>query len=433
MLADAILSKTKVLSQSKTVQNAAVLISGKAGVHIVALLSQPLLARLYSPAQFGEFAFFNSIMAILFIAASGRYEAGIILTKRPGQASNLFQLSQYFLIGYTLMFSLLLLLAPEALEQWLFQNGFTPFYLWAIPAMIIFTGYWQIVNNWLIRFQKFSQVSLALLIQRIVILITAVSAFFLDVPGNGLVFSVLTGSLVIFIISLFIKPPPLSHTFRSLKNYAHHFRDFPFFSVPTLYINLFTIHFPVLWITFFYSNEEAGIFSIAYSLISLPALFLHAGPGQVFCQLLAQTEKSRQYSLTLKYFKMYAVVLIPAVIIVLFSGERLIQVFLGENWTETGRVFSLLALLMLIQGLNGLLMLVIYVLRKQKLSLKLHTIQLIILAFSFSAGLYLEDLYLSFRLVVLFSVFHLAYSIYKVFNFIKVSPVSQDQPKLRYS
>lgn len=414
MLSGAILRKTKVFSQSKTAQYAAVLISGKAGLHLIALFSQPLLTRLYSPAQFGEFAFFNSIMAIIFIAASGRYEAGIVLTKTPAQAGRLFQLSQYVLIAYTLSIVIFLIMIPEYSKQWFFDKGFTPFYLWAIPAMIIFSGYWQIVNNWLIRFQKFSMISLTLFIQRIVILMAALAAFYLPVPGNGLIFSMFIGFLVIFMGSVFIKPPPFEASFRNIKQYAFHFRDFPFFSAPTLFINLFMIHLPVLWITFFYSKENAGSFSLAYTLISVPVQFLHVSLGQIFYQRLAQTRKSLRYPLLLRYCKLFILFLIPGAIIATIFGEQLCRIFLGDNWSETGKMVSIMALLMIIQGLSGLFMYVINVMRKQQLSLLLQIVQFMLWITAFSAGLYFHDIFLSLRLIVILSALHLVYTIFWV-------------------
>ena len=424
MPAGAILSKTKVLSQSKTVQHAAVLISGKAGVHIVALLSQPLLARLYSPAQFGEFAFFNSIMAIIFISASGRFEAGIVLTKKAEQAGRLFQLSQYALILYTLATVIALFLIPENLKQWLFEKGFTPFYLLSVPAMVLFTGYWQIVNNWLIRFQKFSLISLSLFIQRIVILLAALTAYYLHIPGNGLIFSVFIGFGTIFILSVLFKSPPFSATFRSLKHYAYHFRDFPIFSVPTLFLNLLMIHLPILWITFFHSKENAGAFSLAYTLVSVPVHFLHISLGQIFFQRLAQTKKFLQYDFIIKYCKLFVFFLFPAVLVATFFGEQLCMILLGDKWSETGKMVSIIALLMLIQGLSGLFMHVIEVMRKQKFGMILQVIHLILWIIAFSTGFYFKDVFLSLRLMVLLSSFHLIYN----FLWVKKQFISTNDP-----
>lgn len=418
MSAGAILRKTKALSQSKTFQHSLVLVSGKAGIHLVALLSQPLLARLYSPGQFGEFAFFNSIMSIIFIASSGRYEAGIVITKKPEQAKGLFQLSQFILIIYAVIILGFSFSAPENFQGWLLEKGVTPFYFWSIPAMIIFTGYWQIVNNWLIRFQKFSLISLTLLAQRMAILLAALAAYHFSIPGNGLIFSLLIGFGVIFIISVFVKPPSFKFSYRNIMRYASHFKDFPAFSVPTLYLNLLVTHLPVLWITFFYNLENAGAFSLAYSFILVPVQFIHISLGQIFYQKLAQTQKSLRFNLLIKFCKIFTFFLFPAVLVVAFFGEKICYFFLGENWNETGKIFSTMALLMLIHGLSGLFIYVINVSRRQQLNLIVQAIQLVFLVIAFSIGLYFHNIYLSIKLLVFFSTLNLIFTVHKVLKFI---------------
>ena len=421
MLSGAILKKTKILSQHQGLRHMTILLSGKAGVYLIALLSQPVLARLYTPAQFGEFAFLNSILAILLVAACGRYEAGIILTKKTKHASRLFQLSQLVLIGYVLILGFLILFAPEPLKQFFVKQGLPPLYLWIIPLMVLFSGYWQIVQSWLIRFQKFSHISSALIFQRLIIFVIAVAAFYFPIIENGLLLSLFFGFLGIFIISILIKRQALHAPLKGLKSYAYHFRDFPIYSVPTLYLNLFMIHLPVLWITFFYSKENAGTFSLAYTLITVPVQLLHFSLGQIFYQKLAQIKKHLCYSLILEYCRLYSIILIPAVLIAFFYGKQFTQFILGPDWTETGEMVSTLALLMLIQGFNGIFMYALNVLRKQQFCLYLKAIHLILWIIAFLIGLYFQDIFLSIRLIILFSALHFIYTVKKVSGFIHYS------------
>lgn len=414
MLSGAILSKTREISQSETFRHFAVLLSGKAGVYFISLISQPLLARLYTPAQFGEFAFLNSILAILLIGASGRFEAGIVLSHQPQKAVRLFQLAQFVLFGYVLCLSVFICFAPSVAQKYFNEQGLSSLSLWIVPLVVLFSGNWQIVHNWLIRFEKFSQISFALVFQRVLIFGTAVIAFYLQTPVNGLILSLFIGSVGIFILSLLLQRHSLVVPLKRLLPFAYHFRDFPLFSVPTQFLHMLLIHFPVLCITFFYDKENAGAFGLAYSLTSVPLHLLHVSLGQIFYQRLAQCEKSGQISLTLKYCKLYAAFLVPVIFVTTAFGNELTYFFLGNSWAKAGEMMSSMSFLMLIQGMFHLFTYIVTVRRKQQLNLFLQLFQFVLCVLAFAIGFLFKDIILSLWLLVLFNSFHLACTIFLI-------------------
>jgi lipopolysaccharide exporter len=383
-------------------------------VYLIALLSQPVLARLYSPADFGEFAFLNSVLAILLIASSGRYEAGIVLTRRPQQAKYLFQLAQLVLLGYILLLSTGIYLAPPVVVDYFEKEGSFFSYVWLIPLLVLFSGYWQIVYNWLLRFKKFTQLSYILVSQRLLIFAGALGATLLPFSGNGLILGLLIGFLAIFIISIFIQRQPLIVPVKSLRSYAYHFKDFPLYSVPTLLINLAFVHLPVIWLTFFYNPDNAGNYSLAYTLISVPAAFMDMSLGKMFYINLAQEKKENYYPLLKKHCRYYVIMLLPAVLIAFLWGKPLMLLLLGSNWGEAGKILSTIAPLMLIRGLSTLFMYVLAVIRRQSFSLILQVYQLAIWVLAFAIGLYFQDILISLKLAVLFSALLLIYTILKV-------------------
>ena len=407
MLSAAILRKTKGFTQQKSLQHAAVLFSGKAGVHLIALLSQPILARLYSPADFGEFAFLNSLLAILLVASSGRYEAGIVLTRRPQHAKRLFQLCQGILAGYVLLVSLLLLLAPASLYGWLGKQGLALSYLWLIPFLLLCAGYWEIVHNWLVRFQKYSRISFALLAQRILITAAAVMAFFLPIPGNGLIFGLLTGSIGIFVIALFLQKESVRLSSKGIKTYAHHFREFPYFSVPSVYVLLFIQHLPILWLSHFFNQSTTGAYSLAITLVMLPLTALMMSAGQVYYQRISQTELSGQPAIIRKYLSAFLLVLAPFSLFLFLWAESFIPWFLGAHWQQAGYFATLLAPLGLFQGLSSCLTIPLTVFRRQKVFLGLQLLKLLLFGAALAAGYAFMDVGLTFKLLSLASLLHL--------------------------
>lgn len=417
MPARAILRKTKLLSQRPSFQHAAILFSGKAGVQLIALLTQPILTRLYSPAQFGEFALFNSILAILLIASCGRYEAAIVLSKGKQQAKSLFQLSQIILLGFTFLLVLLLLLVPfNDLPK---LNEISPSYLWLFPVLVLFSGYWQIVQNWLIKQKKFNQISLANIIQRLIIFGGALLAFFLGTELNGLIISLIIGAVGIFVIAFSLQSHPIKVPLKNLKNYAFHFRDFPLYSVPTLFLNLITFHLPVIWISYFFNNQEAGSYSMAFMLISLPYTSICISIAPLFYERMASNNKKLQQELLLKVCLVYGAFSIFLTPLIFFGGEAMSLWLLGNNWAQTGKILSTLSPLIIAQGIEAWLMISLSVFRRQEITLWMQGLKLLLWGIAFVSATLSGELFLGFQLMSLFSLLYIMALSYIVFKVIK--------------
>ena len=65
-------------SQGAYAKNTLTLLAGSSAAHLISALMLPILSRLYSPEQFGEFGIFLSIIGITAVFASGKFELAII-------------------------------------------------------------------------------------------------------------------------------------------------------------------------------------------------------------------------------------------------------------------------------------------------------------------------------------------------------------------
>ena len=69
--------------------HSSLLLSGSLVAQLIAFLAYPVLTRLYSPGQFGEFSVFLSITGILAILATGRFEYALMLPEEENEAKTL--------------------------------------------------------------------------------------------------------------------------------------------------------------------------------------------------------------------------------------------------------------------------------------------------------------------------------------------------------
>ncbi len=72
------ISFIRSLSKGDYAKNTITLLTGSSSAYLISALMLPILSRLYSPEQFGEFGIFLSIIGIMAVFMSGKFELAII-------------------------------------------------------------------------------------------------------------------------------------------------------------------------------------------------------------------------------------------------------------------------------------------------------------------------------------------------------------------
>ena len=67
--------------------------SGSAAAQLLLSLALPVLARLYTPAEYGVLAVYSAILTVLVVVASLRYESAIRLPREESSAGSLLVLT----------------------------------------------------------------------------------------------------------------------------------------------------------------------------------------------------------------------------------------------------------------------------------------------------------------------------------------------------
>jgi len=146
------------IGQTPFTKNILVLMSGTTTAQIISLLVTPILTRLFSPEEFGNYALFITITSILSILISLRYELAIMLPKEEKDARSIVKLSliisliiSSFLIIIIFVFNkqISILLSLEALHNWLY----------AVPVLLLSMGIYQIFNNYNNRINNYKDIS----------------------------------------------------------------------------------------------------------------------------------------------------------------------------------------------------------------------------------------------------------------------------------
>lgn len=142
---------SRFTNQSEFTRNILKLVSGAAFAQIITMGVSPILTRLYSEDQFGEFAIVTSIFSVITLIAGGRFEVALLLPKKRSSAANLFTISFFTNVIVSIILVIVLILMGLVLDSEL-TNWF-----FIIPLFVLFVTGIQIMNAWFNREKKYKR------------------------------------------------------------------------------------------------------------------------------------------------------------------------------------------------------------------------------------------------------------------------------------
>lgn len=337
-------NKLKIISKnSKFFRQVSILAGGTALGQLVSIAVSPALTRLYTPQSFGILAVYTSIITIISIAASLRYELAIPITKKDEDVVNLITLSFSILIITTLLFSGFLWFTGAKITLSLNISQINP-YLWLFPIGMLATGIYQIFNYVAIRLQIFTTLARTKLYQGISQAV--VQLFWGIIFGSnpvGLIFgqvisqSAGTSTLVHKSRSV-LQELRKQITIQSLLITANRHRRFPIFSASSALINNAGLQLPSIILMSLYGPQVAGLYALGERLTRLPLNLIGQSISQVYlseASRKANEDVSFLHHLFLKTSKNLLFACVPLGLLFLVTTP-LYPVVFGRSWSEAG-------------------------------------------------------------------------------------------------
>lgn len=370
--------KTFVKRHSEFLGNVAVMMSGKVVAAGIALLTIPIVARLFTPDDFGIAAMFASLVGIVSSVASLRYGAAIVLPAEDQEASKVMSFSYRVVITVCLALAACLTiysiseLSWEALEV---LGG----WMWLLPIAIFMMSSLLIQESWLARHKAFKTLSTSLVV------------FNVSTSGSRIALGAISGSsasglIVGYFIGLFCRflvqfsavrdgiRACLTHLdLTTAKTIASRYADFPKFNAPAGLIFALGQRMPVLFFGTMFSPAVAGLYAMADRLSQVPITIGATSVRRVFLPKAAEIEnqgRSLQKALFLSIGSLALIGILPFTALWLF-GQPASTWVLGDNWTTAGRYLEIIAPWLFMVWVTAPCNAIFVVLRKQKFWLSL--------------------------------------------------------------
>ena len=269
--------------QSASVRNVLKLAGGTAGSQVITVAAAPILTRLYGPESFGVLATFASILALLNVVSSLRYELAIAVPEDDDEAIALVWLCFVLVAISTALTALGVALLGNQLVSWLHQPALKPL-LWLLPVGVLLTGVYQPLSYWAIRRKQFGLLAQTKFRQSIFGVATNLAAAPLGTIGLllGQIVSQSAGFVAILRQSaaVLLRGPRTAPAvlLKTLQGYSH----FGIYSSLAGLINTIGNQVPNLIFASAFGAAQLGQLALAQRLLLLPAGLIGSSVGQVF-------------------------------------------------------------------------------------------------------------------------------------------------------
>ena len=338
--------KKKIMNFIKKpfVRNVIIMATGTAAAQAISMALSPFITRLYGPEAFGLMGVFMAIVGIVGPIACLTYPIAIVLPKSDGEAKSLIRLSLYISVGFAAVLSLLLLMFKNPIVS-LFNLNDIAQYLYLIPIVVMFSGFLQVIENWLIRTKQFGVTAKATFLQAITLRGGMVLIGLFSPVASVLIFlSALGEGLKALMLVIFARKTintsitgPLEEKIM-VKEIASKYKDFPIFRAPQVFINAISQNLPVLVLAILFGPVSAGFYTIGRTVLGIPSQFVGKSVGDVFYPRITEAANNGENLTNLikkATLVLGAIGLVPFGIVIVF-GPSLFSFVFGAEWVSAG-------------------------------------------------------------------------------------------------
>lgn len=330
---------------------------------LINLASYPVLARLYTPAEFGAFGTFIAAAAIPGAIACGRFELGITTAPSAGQRAMLW-LCIYVALGVSTVAT-----AATAV-YWCWVS--MPMVALIAPLLflaILLTGTSNAVTIYLIRHESFRFASAGVVIRTAVTVGVQLIASFQWPSAAGLIAGFTLGLMAQALLGLWlarhnhgIGAPKIAE----MRAMFRRFRKQVSVDIPSTLLSALSINLMPFILQFLFGIRIVGFYSVGQRIAMLPLQLFNDSLSQVFFQRAARAQEQRgEFWSEFRFTALVSIAISLATLIglVLFA-KPVVAIYLGPGWEIAGTILIVLAPMLAIRSVTMSIATTVFVLKR---------------------------------------------------------------------
>lgn len=324
------------LKKSSLVKNVMTLSLGTVISQLIGILLSPILARIFSPADYGLWGIFSSTALICAIFITGRYEVAILRPKKDSDALNLVRLCLIICLGSLIILSVGFI-GGKVLG--FFPEIGSAFFIGLI-LYLLFNSLSQIFSYYSNREERYKRIASGSVTRNVVQGISRLCLGFSGYTKFGLIYGAVLGvfsnAAVLAGPIKCVKKVFSCLQFKEIKEQARIYYRFPLYEMPSAALNTLSTNVPLLLLAYFFSESEIGYFSMAVSLMFLPISFITSAQSQVYYKNTTVINDKEIGTLTLKIFSANFLIAGLGLLIIGLFASQIFSIFLGKRWLLAG-------------------------------------------------------------------------------------------------
>jgi O-antigen/teichoic acid export membrane protein len=315
--------------------NISILVIGRLLGQSLPILLTPILARLYSPEEYGIFAVYNTFVTIVSMAVNGRYCLAILLPRKDQRAKGLFYLSSILTLVFSLIIFIVLWIWGGNIFSILNAEMLSKYSI-VIAINIIAISLQEILFYYALRKKKYKLISLDVIVYGFLLVILRVVMGYWGYSNVGLFVSYAIAysesSLFLFLglgLHKKLRKPQIN-----IRKLAKRYSKFPKFSLWADGLHLFSSMLPNTLFNKSFGSQSAGYYSMSNSILGSPIWLITVSIRDVFSQEATSRYRNNK-DITSLFWKTAKVSFflgfVPFLLIYLFA-PIVFPVILGPGW-----------------------------------------------------------------------------------------------------
>jgi O-antigen/teichoic acid export membrane protein len=341
--------RTRLLTPGSFARSVLTLTTGTTLANLVPIVTAPILSRLYGPAEFGLFALYAGVAALLGVAATGRYEMAIVLPAEDGDAFELLGLS-LLLAGATAVLaaivvglfqaSLLTALSAPALGGWVAL----------LPLGVLLMGTMQAFVNWLNRRRAYRRIAEGRIVQALATAALAIALAGAGHGAGGLIVSAVAGqalatAVLAVVVWSGVRGAGLRVSRAGMRRVARRYREFPRVNALHAVLDNLASSATLVLLAHAFGAVVVGHWSLVMRVLTAPVTFIGSAISQVFFQRAAEArhQGGDLRALVRSLLRRTVWLALPGALLLLLAGPVLFRAVFGPEWAPAGRYAQILS------------------------------------------------------------------------------------------
>ncbi|MCB0261128.1 MAG: oligosaccharide flippase family protein [Calditrichae bacterium] len=370
----------KLPIKSDFFKNVLKLSSSSAFASVLTALALPVITRLFTKQDIGDFQLLYSIILLFGLLGPLKYEMAILLPKELEDRYHMVIVSFLVLGTFSLLLLVVFLFFGPEILRYLEAERLAGYEAWLVLGIFL-TGMLQVVRYILILHKKFGDLARNRIYQMGVQHGVSIGWGWFSPSFLGLFAGYIVGVAVPVYLVLRRR---LFHfrgfTWEKAKQLLYEYRKFPTFNTAAVFLNNFSLQLPVFMFAKFYDETIVAMYAIANQALVMPTITLiGTAVQQVYYQAASEAfqEHPRKlmgiYRQTLKKLSLVGLVPIGGVILL---APLLAGLIFGKEWSEAGVYMQILSLGIYFRLINSPIASALSIINRQEAGLVLIILSL---------------------------------------------------------